>query len=271
MNITIYIVKFLDKFPALYKPVHALYAKYLHIKYDKIYFLITNGKYKKKYLSLSGQDRWVVEEIFNKKRGGFFLDIGAYDGFFINNTYVLEKNFDWEGICVEPSRKNFELMKNKYNRKCICINELVDGTTDEVNFIEADDDSGIVDKDTAFNETVRSKEISKSKIINKIIKLKPVTLDQLLQKYDAPKIIDYFSLDVEGAEERILKNFPFEKYIFLSITIERPTPELNKILFKNGYIFIKNSLFDSFYVHNSHPNLNTIKKYPFKQVPKKMF
>ena len=52
------------------------------------------------------------------------------------------------------------------------------------------------------------------------------------EKANAPKVIDYLSLDVEGAELEVLKNFPFKKYKFLSMKIERPSKELNKILFK---------------------------------------
>ena len=77
------------------------------------------------------------------------------------------------------------------------------------------------------------------------------------------------SLDVEGAETEILRNFNFEKYTFLCLTIERPTPELNSILFNNGYIFVKNFKVDSFYVHKSIKNLNRIKKDKFVQLPPK--
>ena len=53
-------------------------------------------------------------------------------------------------------------------------------------------------------------------------------LATILKKYNAPGVIDYFSFDVEGAETRILRSFPFDEYTFLSLTtIERPTPELN--------------------------------------------
>ncbi len=265
------ILMFLDRHSILQKPSHKILVKYLNHKYDFFYFLRSRGIYKKKFVSLSGQDKWVIEEIFNKKSGGFFLDIGAYDGYFLSNTYTLEKDYDWSGICVEPSKKHFDLMKNKYARKCFCVNELVDGTNEEVIFIESDDSSGIVAENTVNNEKYRSKEILQSKTHNKLVKLKPITLYQLLKKYNAPRIIDYFSFDVEGAEERILKNFPFEKYIFLSMSIERPTQELNRILFQNGYVFIKNSFFDSFYVHKSLPNLNSLKKQLFKQINKKMF
>ena len=53
------------------------------------------------------------------------------------------------------------------------------------------------------------------------------------------------------------------------MTIERPTPELNKILFDNDYIFVKNFKVDSFYVHKSIKNLDTIKKEKFIQLPPK--
>ena len=33
------------------------------------------------------------------------------------------------------------------------------------------------------------------------------------------------------------------------MTIERPPAELNKLLFKNGYLFVKNHKVDTFYVH----------------------
>ena len=71
--------------------------------------------------------------------------------------------------------------------------------------------------------------------------LQSVPLQYILQKQGAPKVIDYFSLDVEGAETRVLKYFPFEKWTFLALTIERPTPLINRILLEDlGYLFVRN-------------------------------
>ena len=36
------------------------------------------------------------------KKNGFFLDIGAGDGVNISNTFILEKNFNWNGIVCDP-------------------------------------------------------------------------------------------------------------------------------------------------------------------------
>ena len=70
---------------------------------------------------------------------------------------------------------------------------------------------------------------------NNVIKLATTTLEIVLDKYQAPKIIDYLSLDTEGSEQRILRNFPFDKYSFRTITVERPKPELRELLDRHGY------------------------------------
>ena len=46
------------------------------------------------------QDKFVLN-VLNKKKSGFFLEIGSNHPIVINNTYTLEKNYDWKGIMVE--------------------------------------------------------------------------------------------------------------------------------------------------------------------------
>ena len=129
---------------------------------------------------------------------------------------------------------------------------------------------------------MQANPISSLFLLVKILKQKPAflqieinyftrTIFEILEKNNSPKIINYLSLDVEGSETVVLKNFPFNKYIFESMTIERPSKELNKILFKNGYLFVKNFKADTFYIHNSllkKKNID-IKFEDFKQLPKK--
>jgi FkbM family methyltransferase len=47
-----------------------------------------------------------------------------------------------------------------------------------------------------------------------------ISLVDLLDKYRAPKIIDYLSIDTEGSEFDILNSFDFGKYRFRIITCE---------------------------------------------------
>jgi hypothetical protein len=52
------------------------------------------------YYSQAGQDEFIVN-VLQSKQNGFFLEIGSHDPVRINNTYTLEKNFNWSGIMVE--------------------------------------------------------------------------------------------------------------------------------------------------------------------------
>ena len=46
------------------------------------------------------QDKFVLNILKNKKNGTF-LDMGAHEPIYINNTYILEKEFGWKGILFE--------------------------------------------------------------------------------------------------------------------------------------------------------------------------
>ena len=82
-------------------------------------------------------------------------------------------------------------------------------------------------------------------------------LDHLiLDKYNAPEIIDYLSIDTEGSEFEILKNFDFGKYKFNVITCEHNfTPvreKIFKLLSENGYLrkYSDLSKWDDWYVRS---------------------
>ena len=62
-----------------------------------------------------------------------------------------------------------------------------------------------------------------------------VPLLEVLQRNSAPRVIDYFSLDVEGAEMFIMEDFPFDQYLIRILTIERPGMSLRSLLEQHGY------------------------------------
>ena len=179
--------------------------------------------------------------------------MAATNGIRGNNTYALEKQLGWKGICIEPNPCfHKELCEN---RNCTILKQCIDGTNDNtVDFrVDIGGNGGIIAKDTD-NKTRTGR----------CVKMKTKTLESILDENNAPKIIDYLSFDVEGAETRILKTFPFEKYTFLSMTIERVKPALAKLLEKKGYVFIRKyrgrRTHDSYYVHKSIANLDQIKR-----------
>jgi hypothetical protein len=52
------------------------------------------------HYSQSAQDLFIVK-MMQGKRDGFFLEIGANDAIFHNNTYLLEKEYNWKGLMIE--------------------------------------------------------------------------------------------------------------------------------------------------------------------------
>merc|ERR1719433_2070174 len=47
-----------------------------------------------------GQDM-LVQSLLRCKRNGFFVDLAANDAVKLSNTLMLERDFQWNGICVE--------------------------------------------------------------------------------------------------------------------------------------------------------------------------
>jgi hypothetical protein len=50
--------------------------------------------------SQASQDLFVLS-VLNNKKNGYFLEIGSNEPISINNTYLLESQYDWKGIMVE--------------------------------------------------------------------------------------------------------------------------------------------------------------------------
>src|SRR4029453_1403725 len=90
-----------------------------------------------------GQDR-VVLELLGGKRGGFFLDSGAADGVRASNTELLEKEFGWTGICVEPDRGLFTMLRS--NRACASVNCCLYRCDGQVDYLEGGFNGGILDE-----------------------------------------------------------------------------------------------------------------------------
>ena len=207
------------------------------------------------YHGQEGQDKWVIEDVFSFKKGGFFVDLAAGEPITFSNTYCLEKSLDWNGICIEPNPITFD--KLKCARSVCCVKEVVDEVPREIDFMvnkptsEADCWAlcHVQDLSSPFNHPGLKENEWRS------VKLRSTTLESILKKHSAPEIIDYLSLDVEGWEDKVLGVFDFNQFKFLCISIEGVSPFLHGHLSTNGYQFIKSSGpdgvggLDSFYLH----------------------
>ncbi|MBW4634648.1 MAG: FkbM family methyltransferase [Iphinoe sp. HA4291-MV1] len=198
------------------------------------------------------QDRWVIEKVFGGKRDGFFVDAGAgADGIDHSNSYALESQLGWKGICVEPHPQDYE--KVKQNRSCYVENVALWNEPTELTFtlnLNISGTSGVLEEMNTYNRNYFYPEGTPCQEI----KVKAMPLADVLRKYNAPKYIDYLSMDIEGSEYRALKNFPFHEYSFGCMTIEKSSAKvlsLRKLLLTNGYKLVNVKGPDDFWVHPS--------------------
>jgi len=203
----------------------------------------------KSYSQLN-QDLNVIS-FFNNKNDLYFIDIGANDGKKLSNTLLLEKKYNWKGICSEPLPGAFkQLIKC---RSVICDNNAVfskSGLSLEFSESYGTRDGNLLSGITQFID-----KHEHAKKGNQII-VKTITLQNLLDNYKAPKIIQYFSLDTEGTELEILKSVDFSTYTFLYINLEHNyveprRSEIQTLLLNNGYLYKGQNKWDDDYIHES--------------------
>ena len=177
-----------------------------------------------------GQDKFVAE-YFKYKREGYFIEIGAWNGQELSNTYFLEYELGWTGIVVEPHPDAYN---NIYNvRGCLSENAAVISglvPVTEVWFLDKSMSSVIVPGPGPD-----------------VIKVPAETSHEILTKHSSPLVIDYLSIDVNGTELELIKSFPFHLYRVLVISVqhnnylgpkyEERRREMRKVLGSSGFKF----------------------------------
>lgn len=201
------------------------------------------------YYSQYKQDNF-VDKFFKKKNGGFFIDIGAHDGVTFSNTYFLEKERGWDGICIEPIPDVFD--KLKQNRRSININSCITQKSGVVRFRRVygynEMLSGILDlMDREHTEQIENYS-TKTGDFYKDILIESKNLNEILNEFKI-KRIDFLSIDTEGAEYEIIKTIDFDKVniTFLSIENNNASTCVKKLLIGKGYKCIS-SVTDDFYI-----------------------
>jgi hypothetical protein len=125
------------------------------------------------------------------KKGGFFIEIGDCDGIDISNTFVLETFYNWDGILVEPSKSYHKNLRK--NRNCKIDYRCVYNTSREKIIFNSTKYPSISTIDL-FSSADRF-DIDRQG--GEKYSVETITLDNLLKFHNAPKNIDYLSLDTE--------------------------------------------------------------------------
>jgi FkbM family methyltransferase len=155
--------------------------------------------------SQNNEEEVIVNFFYKNKNDGKFLDIGAYDGITLSNTYRLVE-LGWSGTCVEPSSVVFSKLLNthKDNQKIKLVNAAITEKSELLRFYESNGDAiGTV------VETHKDKWANSSGIKFRDVFIKTITMEELLSfsGYD----FSFLNLDVEGLNLELVKMLPINK------------------------------------------------------------
>lgn len=219
--------------------------------YDIWHFFISNYQSIKffifrKYSARGHIDKSLIE-ILNKKKNGFYLEVGAFNGIFESISLRLEKDLNWSGLLIEPNPLHYKYLKR--NRpKNICLNRicLSKEFLNKKLFIKnlnlmshiVDDKNKIYFKDYPISRI--DNMAKEAKLGNfKSYACKIEILENIFERYDI-RAIDLAIIDVEGSEIELLKGINFEKIKINYLCIETYNFEkLNDFMINQNYKFMK--------------------------------
>ncbi len=164
------------------------------------------------FYSQNGED-FLLWNLFNQRPNGFYIDIGAFDGIYLSNSCFFDRQ-GWDGVCVEAHPRYFELCHTNRPR-AHCLHRACTGSTSQETVIFHAEElglfSGIL---TEPEKAVESRYARRNMKFSgyQTTEVGTVSLNEIVDQFTSPgAAIDFISIDTEGTEIEILKDFDFSK------------------------------------------------------------
>lgn len=195
-----------------------------------------------------------VLEKYMPYNNGYYVELGANDGFRQSNSYYFELKKNWSGILIEPVPELYKScvkLRGKKNKvfcnACVSfsyIGEFVQMTFADLMSVSDGLDLALAD---TYGHLINAKKHFRSSEIEYSFGAKARTLSSILEECSAPKNIEFLSLDVEGAELHVLDGIDFNKWRFKIILVEtREFERVKSFLYTKGYSFFERVTFHDF-------------------------
>jgi FkbM family methyltransferase len=171
---------------------------------------------------------------------GIYLEIGANDGLTQSNTWWLERSGGWRGILIEPAlNKYLELVKNRSSLNffacAACVSRDFEGEYVEMMYADLMTTSESVELMGVANEEHHHDAMGHAP--DQVKFFSPAkTISSIIDAAGLGSQIDFFSLDVEGAELEVLGGIDFDRHRVAKILVEtRRVEAVTSMLSKLGY------------------------------------
>jgi FkbM family methyltransferase len=229
------------------------------MEYNKFFHHRKDGEFKGQLL----QDKYLDENVFNGKKNGIFVEVGALDGIGASNTLFFEEKRNWKGILIEPNPVEYvRLIESK--RNSIFENCAISNLEGEVNFLSISGPCNVLSGILEFYDPRHLQRIqyelnqySNYKIDHELystsetVKIKSKKLSTVFKENNYTHI-DLLSVDVEGAEMEVLKSINFDEVNIDCILLENNygIEKETEFLIANGYRVLTNIQWDVLFIKN---------------------
>lgn len=177
---------------------------------------------------------------------GFYVELGANDGVSQSQTKYLEVYSGWHGVLIEPTPEIYKILKRNrskrnYFENSACVSfefphAQIPMLYSDLMTISLSGENVITNRQLHAKEGLRHLLRGKK---NYEFLAPAITLNEILILSEAPSVIDFLSLDVEGSEFEVLRGIDFKQFRFEVILIEtRSIREIERFLNSNGYLMI---------------------------------
>jgi FkbM family methyltransferase len=159
--------------------------------------------------------------------GGYFVELGANDGCFQSNTYYYERFRNWRGVLIEPAPNLF--LRCRENRSpenhvvcAACVS--FEYKNEFVKIVYSNSMSVSLNVETDIADPLAHAELGRQFLrpSETVFTFGAIarSLSSILVDANAPKLIDFLSLDVEGSELDVLKGVDHDIFRFRYLLIE---------------------------------------------------
>ena len=199
----------------------------------------------------------IIRDFFNDRRGGVFLDVGAYDYQKLSNTYFLEKNLGWTGVAIDAQQEFAQGYAEHRPGTQFFAFYISDKSDEKAKFFVPPNRKNI----GSGHEIVAKQEEQ-----YETIEVQTITLNDLLAKTETTKI-DFMNMDIELHEPAALAGFDIGKYKPDLVCIEfhpQVRQQITDYMDQHGYVPI-----EQYYDVDSRNRYYRPKDYAFPDAPKK--
>ena len=200
--------------------------------------------------ALNDLDLQLIRELdVSPNQPGFFVELGANDGLNQSNSFLLQRDYGWDGILIEPSpSKYLECVQNRSFSPSVKFTCAACVPFDYQEEFVPFEDSNLMSvcrgltlstADTTSHADLGAQFLKDPRFRIRYGALAR-TLTSILDENGAPANPDLLSLDVEGNELAVLHGLDFKRYKFRWMLFEVRNGEIynqiTSLLSTNGFM-----------------------------------